>query len=282
MTIEVSRLPPEAASGSVIRASERSLPRGRGLLTLVLIAAFLWSILQIEWGGDLIHAGGVAVLIDLLSGLVRPDLSASIVRKALGAAWVTLTFAVASISLALLFAIPAGIGASGVLIRHAGARRWTMLLGRAVLALMRSIHELVWALLFVTAIGLSPYAAILALAIPYAGILGRIYADLLNDVPTAPLRALRDAGGSELKVLFYGRLPLVLPDLIAYSFYRFECAMRSSAIMSFIGIAGIGYQIQLALDDLKYRQVSTYLLALVVLVVATDIWSSQVRRAMVR
>ncbi|MDQ3549116.1 MAG: ABC transporter permease subunit [Chloroflexota bacterium] len=282
MTIEVSRLPPEAASGSAIRASERSLPRGRGLLTLVLIAAFLWSILQIEWGGDLIHAGGVAVLIDLLSGLVRPDLSASIVRKALGAAWVTLTFAVASISLALLFAIPAGIGASGVLIRHAGARRWTMLLGRAVLALMRSIHELVWALLFVTAIGLSPYAAILALAIPYAGILGRIYADLLNDVPTAPLRALRDAGGSELKVLFYGRLPLVLPDLIAYSFYRFECAMRSSAIMSFIGIAGIGYQIQLALDDLKYRQVSTYLLALVVLVVATDIWSSQVRRAMVR
>jgi phosphonate transport system permease protein len=149
-----------------------------------------------------------------------------------------------------------------------------------VLAWLRSIHELVWAWLFVAAIGLSPFAAIFALALPYAGILGRIYADLLNDVSPGPLRALRAAGAGETKVLFYGRLPMALPDMVAYSFYRFECALRSAAIMGFIGLGGLGFQVQIALADLKYSTVSTYVLAMILLIVIVETWSSIVRREM--
>ena len=86
---------------------------------------------------------------------------------------------------------------------------------RGFLAFIRSIHELVWAWLFVVAIGLSPAAAILALAIPYGGILGRIYSEIINDVPAEPLRALRAAGASEWKVLLYGRLVMALPDMLS-------------------------------------------------------------------
>ena len=98
-------------------------------------------------------------------------------------------------------------------------------------------------------------AAIIALGLPYGGILGRVYADQLQDVPPEPLRALRTAGASPVRLLFYGYLPMALPDLLGYTFYRFECAVRAAAIMSFVGIQGLGYQIHLSLHDLLFDQV---------------------------
>ena len=93
-----------------------------------------------------------------------------------------------------------------------------------------------------------PFAAIFALAIPYGGILGRIFADMLKDVPGEPIKALKSAGASRLQILVYGYLPLVWADFISYTMYRFECAIRSSAIMSFVGLGGLGFQIQLSLQ----------------------------------
>ena len=151
---------------------------------------------------------------------------------------------------------------------------------RFTLAFMRAIHELVWAWFFVVAVGLSPMAAVMALAIPYGGILGRVYADILNDVPEQPLRALRTAGASELKVLVYGRMPMALPDMLGYSFYRLECAIRAVAIMGFVGIGGLGLQVQLSLDDLFYGEVWTLLYAIIGLVALVDAWSSWVRRSL--
>jgi phosphonate transport system permease protein len=121
-------------------------------------------------------------------------------------------------------------------------------------------------------------AAVLALGIPYAGILGRIYSELLQDVPEAPLRALRSAGASEWRVFWYGRLPMALPDMLSYTFYRLECGVRSAAILSFVGLGGLGYQVQIALADLDYATAWTFLLALVALVVGVDVWSTLVRR----
>ncbi|MBI4298002.1 MAG: ABC transporter permease subunit, partial [Chloroflexi bacterium] len=152
---------------------------------------------------------------------------------------------------------------------------------RFLLAFLRSVHELVWAWLFVVAIGLSPMAAVLALAIPYGGILGRIYSEILTDVPPQPLRALRAVGASPWKVLLYGRLPMALPDMLSYTYYRLECGIRAVAIMSFVGIGGLGYQIQLSLADLHYDQVWTLLYFLVALIVLVDLWSSVVRRRLV-
>ena len=104
--------------------------------------------------------------------------------------------------------------------------------------------------------------------------------EILNDVPEGPLRSLRSAGASELKVLAYGRLPMALPQMLGYAIYRFECGIRSAAILSFVGIAGLGYQVQLSLDDLLYSEVWTLLLFLVGLVVLVDIWSGLVRKSL--
>ncbi|MCL0028753.1 ABC transporter permease subunit, partial [Dehalococcoidia bacterium] len=218
----------------------------------------------------------------ILSGLISPELSPSFLKLALQATWKTITYAVAGISLAVSLGFPLGVIASGVLL-PGGQARWITTVGaRLLLAVLRSAHELVWAWLFVAAIGLSPMAAVLALALPYAGILGRLYADFLNDVPEDPLRALYSSGASPAGVLAYGRIPMAVADMLSYTFYRFECGIRSAAILSFVGIQGIGYQIQLSLDELLYEQVWTLLFFLIGLIVVVDVWSSFVRRSLTR
>lgn len=257
-----------------------SLLEGRRVLTLILLAALIWSLTSVDWGRGVIHPGGAGFAVHIFSSIFTPDLSSDFLKLALVASWKTISFAVAGLTLAVLVGLPLGILASGVL-AHSTAGRVVSVTGvRFVLGLLRSVHELVWAWLFVVAVGLSPIAGIFALAIPYAGILGRIYSDMIRDVPEEPLRALRATGASEFEVLVYGRLPMVLPDMLGYSFYRFECGIRSAAILSFIGIAGLGYQIQLSLDDLLYGQVWTLLFFLVGMISLVDLWSTLVRRSL--
>ncbi|AGK53210.1 PhnE/PtxC family ABC transporter permease [Bacillus sp. 1NLA3E] len=251
----------------------------RFFLTLLLGSIFVWSLFSIRWNeADLLHSGGGSTLLQIFEGLIHPDLSPEVLALGLESAWTTLAYAVAGMSLAIIYGFIVGILASGVLTTNKMSRLINKVLFRGILGFTRSIHELIWAWLFVAAIGLSPFAAIFALAIPYGGILGRIFADMLTDVPEAPIKALKSAGASKLQTLIYGYLPLVWADILSYTMYRFECAIRSSSIMSFVGLGGLGYQIQLSLQDLRYDRVWAYVLFLIGLVVLVDFWSSIVRR----
>jgi phosphonate transport system permease protein len=252
--------------------------QGRGALTVILIVAFLLSLASVDWNGKMLHAGGVAAVVDIFEAALQPNLSGDVLEKAARETWTTLTYAVAGMTVGLAIGLPAGIIASGTTTRAGWLRRLNVGVARGVLAFMRAIHELVWAWIFVAAIGLSPMAAVFALGIPYGGILGRIYAELLQDVPEGPLRALRSAGAREWRVLLYGRLPMATPDMVSYGFYRLECGIRSAAIMSFVGLGGLGQQIQLSLADLDYERMWTYLFFLVALIVVVDLWSTQFRR----
>jgi phosphonate transport system permease protein len=250
----------------------------RRLLTFILLAAFAWSLFNVSWGSGLVHPGGFNALREIGGALFRPDLSPSVLADAVRATWRTVAYAVAGITVALTMGVPLGVMASGVLNRTPWVRRLNQGSIRLILAFFRSIHELIWAWLFVAALGLSPMAAVLALGIPYGGILGRIYSELLQDVPEAPLRALRSSGASEWRVFWYGRLPMALPDMLSYTFYRLECGIRSAAILGFVGLGGLGFQVQISLDDLAYDRAWTFMLALIALVVVVDAWSTAVRR----
>ncbi|MFJ7726272.1 PhnE/PtxC family ABC transporter permease [Neobacillus sp. NPDC097160] len=252
----------------------------RFILTLLLMAVFIWSLFSIKWNTDLFHSGGIPTLLQILEGLIHPDLTPDVLLLGFESAWITLAYAVAGMSLAIIYAFIVGILASGVLTSNNTSRILSKVFFRGILGFTRSIHELIWAWLFVAAIGLSPYAAIFALAIPYGGILGRIFADMLNDVSEEPIKALKSAGASKLQTLIYGFLPLVWADMISYTMYRFECAIRSSAIMSFIGLGGLGYQIQLSLQDLRYDRVWAFVFFLIGLVIFVDVWSNFVRKAL--
>jgi phosphonate transport system permease protein len=250
------------------------------LIILALTLGFAWSFTGIQWNRPLTHPDGLSTLGEFVVSMFTPDLSPSILQLGLKASWLTLVYATCGMTLAILIGFPLGILASGTVLREVG-QQWVLTgLIRPVLGFMRSIHELVWAWLFVAALGLAPLAAIFAILIPYSGILGRIIADLLNDVPDEPLQSLRSAGAGELQVLIYGRIPHALPDIISYTLYRFECAIRSAAIMSFIGLGGLGYQIEISLADLKFSEAWTFVYCLIALILLVNVWSSETRRAL--
>ena len=256
----------------------RQFIESRSLLTLLLIGVFAWSTYNIGWNNDIFHTGGASALFDILEALLKPELSPYFLRIALEATWTTLSYATAGTTIAVAIGFPLGILASGVVAPSGKPKHIMMIVTRLLLGVMRSIHELIWAWFFVVAIGLSPMSAIIGLAIPYGGILGRIYADILNDVKEEPSRVLLASGASRWQVLLYGRLAIALPDMLSYTFYRFECAIRAVAILGFVGIKGLGFQIQLSLDDLLFDEVWTLLFFLIALVILADLWSSLIRR----
>jgi phosphonate transport system permease protein len=152
---------------------------------------------------------------------------------------------------------------------------------RVLIAALRSVHELIWAVILLAALGYSDVTAVLALALPYAGTVAKIVAELIDEAPRGAAMALRAAGAGGGQVFAFGLLPGALPDLVSYLFYQFECAIRSSAVLGFFGFPTLGAFIAASFENLHYGEVWTYLYALVALVLAVEIWSGAIRRRLV-
>ncbi len=149
---------------------------------------------------------------------------------------------------------------------------------RLLLVLLRGIPELVWALLFVRAVGLGATAGVIALAITYGGMLGKVYAEIYESSATRPAGALMEAGAGRLQAFFYGVLPQALPEMVSYTVYRWECAVRASVIMGFVGAGGLGQQLELSMRMLNGAEACTILLTFLVLVLLADAASALFRR----
>lgn len=149
---------------------------------------------------------------------------------------------------------------------------------RLISAAMRSTHELLWAVLVLVAVGLTPFAAVCALAIPHAGTLAKVFAELVDEAPRDVAAQLRAAGATGLQRFVFGLLPRARADLVAYGFYRFECIVRGAAVLGFFGIETVGKYVRDAFENGHYHEMWTYIDALLVVVLALDAWSGAVRR----
>ena len=226
------------------------------------------------------------------SATVVPDAPPLLV-KALEAAHQTLVFAGAAVSLALVIGLPLGFLSSSVWWEGdpaGGEGRVTRALRRTLAPLvyattrtlatvMRSVHELLWAVIFLAAFGVSPLAAVVAIAIPFGGTFAKVFSELLDEAPRDAAGALRAAGASPLQVVVFGVLPRAQSDMTAYAFYRFECALRSAAVLGFFGFPTLGYFIAASFENLHYGEVWTYLYVLLGLIAAADWWSGRFRRS---
>jgi phosphonate transport system permease protein len=152
---------------------------------------------------------------------------------------------------------------------------------RLLIAAMRSVHELLWAVLFLAAFGLLDVNAVLALAIPFAGVLAKIFSEILDETPPDAALALRSSGASPLQVFLFALAPRAFPDMVSYTFYRFECALRSAAVLGFFGFPTLGFYLAASFENLYYGEVWTYMYALFALIVAVEWWSGVVRRRFV-
>lgn len=256
----------------------------RGVLSLVLVAAVLASlvaVVAVDPADRLLNRGGFGLLAEIVTSVVRPDLSPAFLARVGRATMLSVAYAVAGTTVAVVIGLPGALLASGVLARGRRLRLASVTAARGLLAVPRAVHELVWALLFVEAFGLSPWAGILAIGVPYGAIIARVLAERLQDVPSEPLEALRTTGASQWQLLVFGRVPQVAPDVAAYLFYRFECAVRAAAILSFVGLGGIGLEVDVALADLRFGRVWTLLFALVLVIVVIDVISARLRARVV-
>lgn len=254
-------------------------PTRRTLLSCLLIGALVFAVVETARSlGGVFQPRGAQNVLSILGAALQPDLSPQFLATVAGDMGITLGYAVAGMSLAMLIGLPAGVAASGVLMRKRQYRGLVVGPLRLLLAALRSMHELIWALLFVAALGLTPWAAILAIGVSYAGAIGRVFAERLQDVPNPPLAALGASGSSAVTTLAYGRIPPLLPDMVGYLSYRFECAIRSAAILTFIGLGGVGFRIEIALADIRFDRVWTIVYALVLVIMVVDAGTALLRR----
>jgi phosphonate transport system permease protein len=200
--------------------------------------------------------------------------------------WRTVAMATAGVTLALMLAIPMSLMATRVLSLSAltgRMDRWPAVLRwcvRATLILLRSIPELVWALVFVRVVGLGPTAGVLAIALTYGGMLGKVYAEILESGESHATHTLMRNGSGRLQAFFYALLPTHAAELASYTVYRWECAIRSSVVLGFVGAGGLGQQLDNSMKMFNGGEVATLLLIFIVLVALADSVSSWLRRAL--
>ena len=200
--------------------------------------------------------------------------------------WRTVAMATAGVTLALLIAVPLALLSTRVLSVSALSGRmargpfWLRQLARWALILLRSIPELVWALVFVRVVGLGPTAGVLAIALTYGGMLGKVYGEILESGDTQPAQALLRNGTGRLQAFFYGLLPASAAELTSYTVYRWECAIRSSVILGFVGAGGLGQQMDNSMKMFNGGEVATMLLVFMALVALADRTSAWLRKAL--
>ncbi|UTY60238.1 ABC transporter permease [Massilia sp. erpn] len=263
-------------------------PAWRGRLTYTVLGLLLlWPMLVASEfkPAMLFDRQSLSATGRFLAGFLPPVHSPEFLAMLLRETWQTIAIATAGLSLALLGAIPATLIVTERLsISRLGRRRMGVLpaavrqLVRWLLVLLRSVPELVWALLLVRIVGLGPTAGVLAIALTYCGMLGKVYAEILESSEAHASASLLMNGGGRLAALFYGALPEAAPELLSYTVYRWECAIRGSVVMGFVGAGGLGQRMDESMKMLAGGEVASMLLVFVLLVAAADLFSRLLRR----
>jgi phosphonate transport system permease protein len=204
-----------------------------------------------------------------------PDLSAEYLARIGHGTLETIAISAIGTALAAVLGVLLALPASG---RFGAVARAA---SRLILNFLRSIPELVWAALMVMAAGLGPFAGTLALALHTAGVIGRLFAETLENTPPEPAQALRFSGSRPSLAFLYGTLPNVLPQLVAYSLYRWEINIRMAAILGVVGAGGLGQMLFFSLSLFHQQQALTVIIAMLLLVVIVDGASAWLRQHLV-
>ncbi|NQD80891.1 phosphonate ABC transporter, permease protein PhnE [Pseudomonas sp. CrR14] len=239
-------------------------------LVLILIVVLHWSAngAQLSWGE---LAAGLPQIGDFLSRSVPPNLD--ILPKLIAPALETLQIAIWGTLLGILFAVPLAFLAA----RNLQSNRWLYQGTRQALNVIRSINELILALVFVSAVGLGPFPGVLALAVHGVGMLGKFFAESIEEIDQGPLEALRATGARPLQVIVFGVIPQVITAWIAVILYRFEVNLRSATVLGMVGAGGLGFELVSSIKLFKYQETATCIIVITVMVIAADMVSNRLR-----
>lgn len=264
--------PPDAYTRK--RASDfcRSCALSVGALVLAVGASFAYLDIHV---GELFSADSLLSMSEFVSSFFPPETAPAFLRKTAWGALQTFAVACTGTLLAFLAGTALAIAAAG---RLGGMVRRLV---RFALNVLRSVPELVWAALMVLAAGLGPFAGALALALHTTGVLGRLFAEAIENASAMPEHALLHSGTGPSMAFCYGTLPLVWPQFLAYSLYRLEMNIRMAAVLGFVGAGGLGQMLYFHLSIFQQAQAMTVLLALLLVVLTVDFISSRVKAELI-
>ena len=244
-------------------------------LAMAVLVAASFATLPLKWS-SLFSADAIRSSSEFLAGFAPPELAWPFLVKTANATLETLAMSALGTLLAvaggLLLALP-GAGRFGRLPRAAV---------RALLNVLRSVPELVWASILMIAAGLGPFAGTMALAAHTAGVLGRLFADALENAAPLPEQSLRTNGAAPMAAFFYATLPQTLPQMLSYTLYRWENNIRAAAILGVVGAGGLGQMLKYHLSLFQMQAAATVIIAMLLLVALVDAASFATRRALTR
>ena len=251
-------------------------PKGKGgwlgyaALALAIGWVLHWSAAgaQMSWSE---LAGGMPQIGDFLSRSVPPDWR--MLPRLWAPALETIQIAIWGTLLSVILALPLSFVAAGNL--HGW--HWLRRITRQFLNVIRSINELILALVFVSAVGLGPFPGVLALALHGMGMLAKFFAEAIEEIDDGPLQALRSAGASQLQIIAFGVVPQVITAWIAVVLYRFEVNLRSATVLGMVGAGGLGFELVSSLKLFRYQETATCIIVITVMVIAADMASNWLR-----
>ena len=264
-------------------------PAWRGRVFWLLAAAvLLWPMLVLTefkvW--TLFETSNLKPTLRFLGDFFPPKMEGEFLLLVAKETWRTVAIATAGIALALVLAIPLALLSVRMLSVSALTGRMNALpaVARTVLrwlmVVLRSVPELIWALIFVRVVGLGPTAGVIAIALTYAGMLGKVYAEILESGDGQVTQSLLRNGASPLQAFFYGLLPQNSAELTSYTVYRWECAIRSSAVLGFVGAGGLGQLMDASMKMFNGSEVATILIVFMLLVWLADATSAWLRKTL--
>ena len=258
----------ETETGSPLVAAARgwAAPAAHAL-SIVLILAGILVVAQSFWmvqarPQDLVS--GIFGMADFIRRATPPDFS-----RLDAAIWPTLEtvdIAIFGTLMGVVMAVPLALMAA----TNVTPARWVYFLARGIIGFARAVPDLVWALLFVTAVGLGPFPGGLALAVHSIGMLGRLFAETIEQMDMAPVDALTLTGARRVQIFTHAIVPTLLPSFLGISLYRLDENIRSSLVLGFVGAGGIGFQLLTYMNLFDYRKVSLYLIITFVLVLGAE------------
>lgn len=239
-------------------------PNALGFLLGVLALALLVASLRGVGFSASAFVEGLPAMARFAAQMFPPDLTR--IEPVLWALAETFQMALAGTFVGVVLSLPVAILAARTLTPH----RFMGAAARGLVALFRTVPDLIWALFFVVTVGLGPFAGTLALIVDTIGFCGRFFAEAMEEADPGPREALTAGGASPLLVIPAAVLPAALPSMVATSLFNLEKATRASVVLGLVGAGGIGMELEVALQFFNYAEAATILLAIFVLVLAVE------------
>ncbi|MFJ1709586.1 phosphonate ABC transporter, permease protein PhnE [Kitasatospora sp. NPDC088346] len=266
---------PRAVRGLPVPPRQR---RPRTVARVLLVAAAVAAAHVVAWNTTDMSLTALAEgwhgMAEFLGEAFPPKLDWAVLQPSLSAALVTLWIGLLGTTLS----IPPSLALALLAAREVAPSGLVYQAARSLLSFLRSVPDVVFALIFVTAVGLGPFPGVLALVCHNVGVMGKLWAEAIEDADPGPSQALRSAGAGRVQVALHALLPTTTPRLAGLLLYRLDVNVRASLILGLVGAGGIGFLINQSIKLFRFDEMLTHILVVLVLIVAVDRLSAAVRR----